>query len=144
MPQSLANVTTHMVFSTKNRSPMLQPDVKKRVLPYLAATLNNHGCPCLAVGGVEDHVHLLFQLGRTIALAQVAEKVKTGSSKAVGPGLTWQSGYGAFAISSGDVEAARHYVLTQEEHHRKVSFQDEYRELLRAAGIEWNEGYVWD
>jgi REP element-mobilizing transposase RayT len=148
MPQSLDNVLVHLVFSTKNRTAWLTPAVREELAPYLVGVLRNHGCRPLQVGGVEDHVHLLFALTRTKSISQIVEEVKTGSSKWVKtkgvPSFAWQVGYGVFSVSPEDVDAAIKYVRDQESHHKKVSFMDEFRTLMREAGIEIDERYVWD
>jgi putative transposase len=148
MPQSLANVALHLVFSTKNRSMVLSAEIGEELHPYLARTLNSLGCPPIQVGGVEDHVHLLFRMSRTTSVAEVVEGVKTGSSKWLKTqGITdfaWQSGYGVFSVGSHDIETVAAYVRNQPAHHAKTSFQDEYRALLHDAGIEFDERYVWD
>src|SRR5581483_1141630 len=116
MPQSLARVLVHLVFSTKNRAPVLAPEVRAELHPYLAAVLANDDCPSLQVGGVEDHVHLLFSLSRTRTIAQVVENVKTSSSKWLktkGTQLTdfyWQAGYGAFSVSRSQADEVVEYI----------------------------------
>ena len=116
----------------------------------MAGIHSNHGCPALLINGVEDHVHILCQLGRTISIADLIREVKTASSEWVksqpsGPrDFSWQSGYGVFSVSQSLVEKVRDYIATQEEHHRKKTFQDELRALFRRHGIEFDERYVWD
>ena len=118
--------------------------------PYLAGTLDKIDCPSLRVGGVADHVHLFFGLARTRTVAEVVEAVKTSSSKWIktkGPefsGFRWQSGYGAFSTSQSDADTVVNYVANQESHHRKMTFQDEYRKLLERYRINYDETYVWD
>ena len=150
MPQSLAHVLVHLIFSTKNREPILAPGLRTELFPYLSGVLNHDGCPSLRVGGVTDHVHLLFGLSRTRAIAGVVENVKTSSSKWIktrDPALGhfhWQAGYAAFSVSQSAVEAVRDYVRRQPEHHAEQSFQDEFRDWLRRYELEWDERYVWD
>jgi putative transposase len=148
MPQSLARVLVHLVFSTKNRQPFLAADLRKRTFGYLGATLNAIDCPVVSTGGVADHVHLLFVLGRTIALSKVVEEVKKESSKwakeNIHASFYWQNGYGAFSVSPSNVEQVKSYIENQEEHHRTMTFQEEFLELLRRHEIEWDERYVWD
>jgi putative transposase len=151
MPQSLAQIYLHIVFSTKERRPCLHDAlVRDEVHNYLGGTCNNLDCPVLRVGGVADHVHILCRLGRSISVADLVRELKRESSKWLktkGPDLAdfhWQNGYGAFSISPGHVEAVRRYIETQEEHHRAVTFQDEFRRLLTKYGLEWDERYVWD
>ena len=116
----------------------------------LGGTASNLGCPPVVVGGVTDHVHLLFQLGRTISIATALGKIKSTSSLWVNQtrGLLdpfhWQGGYGAFSVSPSEVEAVRTYIRRQREHHAQQDFQDELREMLQRHEITWDERYVWD
>ena len=150
MPQSLARVLVHLVFSTKNRVPVLTPEIREELHPYLAVVLTNDGCPSLQVGGVEDHVHLLFALSRTRTIAEVVENVKTSSSKWLKTKwkalaeFHWQSGYGAFSVSRSQTDEVIDYIRRQEEHHKSRTFQQEYRRFLELHGIEYDEHYVWD
>ena len=151
MPQSLARVVLHVVFSTKNREPFLKDDdVRRRLHAYMAGVLQRIGCEPILIGGVEDHVHVLCNLSRTVTIAQLVEEAKKSPSKWVkeqGPQYReffWQSGYGAFSVSQSNVEQVRAYIATQGEHHRKVSFQDEFRALCRKHGVEIDERYAWD
>jgi len=148
--QSLSRVIVHLVFSTKNRHPFLASSVRAELHPYIGGILRGQGCVPLQTGGVEDHVHTLFVLPRTKTVAQIAEEVKRSTSVWIKPKLDnlrtfgWQSGYGAFSISHRDIDAAVHYIQTQEIHHQRVSFQDEYRALMKEVGIEIDERYAWE
>jgi putative transposase len=151
MPQSLAQIYLHIVFSTKHRYPWLKPkQLQSDLHAYLAAMLNNMQCPCLIAGGVEDHVHILCRLGRTTTIADLVRDIKKASSSMLTDrsealrGFHWQNGYGAFSISPSHVEALVAYIHNQEQHHRRESFQDEYRRLLAKYGLEYDERYVWD
>jgi putative transposase len=151
MPQSLARVVVHLAFSTKHREPFLKDaDLRERLHAYMAGVLQKIGCETILIGGVEDHVHLLCNLSRTITIAELVEEAKKATSKwmkAQGPHYReffWRGGYGAFSVSQSNVERVRAYIATQEEHHRKVSFQDEFRALCRKHGVEMDERYVWD
>jgi REP element-mobilizing transposase RayT len=150
MPQSLAKVYLHAVLSTKNREPVLADGWRDELFAVLGGTANNLGCPSLTVGGVADHVHLLFQLGRTITIADAVGKIKSTSSVWVNqtrglPGaFHWQNGYAAFSVSQSNVEGVREYIRRQPEHHAGQEYQDELREWLRKYEIEWDERYVWD
>ena len=151
MAQSLAKILLHTVFSTKDRRPFLRDEpLREELHRYLGGILTHLDCQPLIIGGVEDHVHLLFALSRTATVADVVKELKRGSSvwlKTKSPALAdfaWQNGYGVFSIGQSQVEAARAYVAGQAEHHRKISFQDELRELLRRYEIEFDERYVWD
>jgi putative transposase len=150
MPQSLSRILVHLVFSTKNRVPVLPPAIQAELHPYMAGTLANLDCPSLQVGGVEDHVHLLFGLSRTRTVAEVVESVKTSSSKWLKTKAEdlaqfhWQSGYGAFSVSQSDADAEVAYIQNQAKHHLKMTFQDEYRRLLKRYRVDFDERYVWD
>lgn len=149
MPQSLANVVLHIVFSTKHRQPfLLEPVVRDAMTGYLVGTLRNLKCPSLIVGFVKDHVHILCNLSRTLAIAELIEEIKTSSSvriKEEGPTLKdfhWQNGYGAFSVSQSNVDEVKRYIANQEEHHRTRTLQEEFRLFLEKHGIEYDERYV--
>jgi putative transposase len=151
MPQSLSNVLIHVVFSTKLRQPYLNtPDLRGTMTGYIVGILRNMKCPSLIVGAVDDHTHILCSLHRTTTIAQLIEEVKTSSSariKEEGSSLKdfhWQNGYGAFSVSPSNIEQVKTYIAGQEEHHRKRTFQEEYRLMLERHGIEYDERYVWD
>jgi putative transposase len=149
MPQSLASVLVHIIFSTKNRLPLLKaPELRSQVHSYLTATLRELNCEPLQVGGVEDHVHLLSTLSRTIAVSELIKNLKTSSTRIVKDkghrDFGWQSGYGAFSVSPSTKESVIAYITDQEAHHRKVTFQDEFRAFLGKHGIKFDERYVWD
>jgi REP element-mobilizing transposase RayT len=150
MPQSLARIYLHLVFSTKNREPAIIASVRESLHAYIATVLKNLDCHANLINSVEDHVHLLFELARTVSVSQVVEEVKKSSSKwiktqaGVSAGFAWQSGYGAFSVSQSNVEGVRAYIATQREHHRKQSFQEELRALLAKHQIAFDERYVWD
>jgi REP element-mobilizing transposase RayT len=151
MSQSLAKILIHTVFSTKERRPFLHDrPLREELHRYLGGILSNLECQPIIVGGVEDHVHLLCALSRTCEPAELVKEAKRGSSiwlKTKSPDLhdfAWQSGYGMFSIGFSQIESVRNYIAAQEEHHRKVSFQDEFRQLLQRYEIEFDERYVWD
>lgn len=150
MPQSLSQVVVHVIFSTKNREPWLNAKVRPELFAYLATVARNAGCECQRVGGVSDHVHLAIGLSRTLTLAVLVEELKTSSSKWLKTkapqlaGFGWQRGYGAFSVGPKDLAALCDYIDTQEAHHAKRSFQDEYRAFLAKYGVTFDERYVWD
>lgn len=151
MPQSLADVLIHVVFSTKNRAPFLKsPEVREHLNGYMVGAMDNLGCPPLITRSVEDHLHVLRQLSRTMSISQLVKEIKATSSawlKEQGPGLAdfyWQARYGAFSVSHSNKEQVKEYIAQQEEHHRKRTFQEEFRLLLVRHGIEFDERYVWD
>lgn len=151
MPQSLSQVLVHLVFSTKNRHPWLKAPLRPSLHAYMAGTVRElDRCECYRAGGVEDHVHLAIRLSRTITIADLVQKVKTSSSRwvkekdaALG-GFAWQKGYASFSAYYLGLSGLLAYIDGQEEHHRKVGFQDEYRNLLNEHGIDFDERYVWD
>lgn len=150
MPQSLSKVILHIIFSTKNREPWIDPAMRPRMHAYLAAICRDLGAQAFRVDGAADHVHIVTTLPRTLSQAQIVEQAKKTSSKwikALEPryrGFFWQRGYGAFSVSVSQLDAVLQYLHTQEEHHRTRTFQEEYRELLCRHGIEFDEQYVWD
>ena len=150
MPQSLGNIIIHVTFSTKHREPFLHDGIKQRMHEYLASIVRNHGSECYRAGGIEDHVHIAIRLARTMSVADLVEQVKTGSSRWVKTQdercqkFAWQTGYAAFSAYYKDVDRLLAYIDGQVEHHRRQSFQDEYRSLLIENGIDFDERYVWD
>jgi REP element-mobilizing transposase RayT len=149
MPHTLGYVLLHVIFSTKDRQPSLTDAVRGSTHAYLATVARNEGCECYRVGGVSDHVHLAIRLSRTLTIAKLVEELKTSSSKWLktqSPLLhdfAWQRGYGVFSVSPSDLSALIAYIDTQEAHHAKQSFQDEFRRFLKRYGIEWDEQHVW-
>ena len=150
MAQSLAKNLVHLIYSTKNRAACLDAEVRPALFAYKAGILKEWDSPALVIGGVADHLHVLFRLSKNHALARIVEEVKKGSSKwiktqgAAFGGFHWQNGYGAFSVSQSNVEQVRRYIERQDEHHRRTAFQEEFREFLRRHGIEYDERYVWD
>ena len=151
MPQSLSVVYVHLVFSTKDRCPFLRDEhVRARLHAYLGEVSKRLDCPPMLVGGVEDHVHILARFGRTITQAEWVKEVKRVSNqwlKQQSPayaGFEWQGGYADFSVSYSDLEEVKEYIDRQEEHHRKMTLQEELRTLLRKHEVEWDERYVWD
>jgi putative transposase len=150
MPQSLSNVLLHTIFSTKNREPWLDAEVRSRMHAYLATICRHLGCQFVHAGGVSDHVHIITALPRTITQAKLIEQIKKTSSKWIKSvdrryhGFLWQRGYAAFSVSPSQLKAVLKYVDEQQEHHRTRTFQEEYREVLRKHGVPFDERYVWD
>jgi REP-associated tyrosine transposase len=139
----------HVIFSTKNRAPQITDEIRPRLYPYIGGILRGETGCLLAIGGMPDHVHLLISLGRTISMADLVRLIKSNSSRWVHDTFAdhefaWQSGYGAFSVSKSQLPIVHRYVDTQAEHHRTMSYQDEFREFLRNHEIEWDERYVWD
>lgn len=150
MPQSLASVLVHLVFSTKHREPWITEAIEPELHKYLSTIFRGCDSPALLVGGYNDHIHALFSLSRKWTIASIVEEVKTSSSKGIKTKgeefrqFHWQSGYGAFSVSQSNVEQVRAYIANQKEHHTKQDFHHEYRFLLKKYQIEFDEQYVWD
>ena len=151
MSQSLVQIYLHIVFSTKDREPFLKDKLfRERTHAYLAGICHKLESPSLIVGGVEDHVHILCRLSKKLDVATFLRELKRDSSKWVkeeAPALAtfhWQAGYGAFSVSPFHVDPLKCYIAAQEQHHRRESFQDEFRRLCRKYGVEIDERYVWD
>ena len=138
----------HLVFSTKNRVPNIADAWRGRLHAYLGGVVRNlEGVP-EAIGGVIDHVHLLVGLRATARLADIVRDVKAVSSRWVHEetgdrAFSWQEGYGAFTVSASQRDIVRKYIARQEEHHRERTFQEEYVELLKRSGVEYDGRYLW-
>ena len=150
MSQSLSLVILHLIFSTKDRFPCLDPITRQNLHAYLGSVARNSTCEAYRVGGTADHVHLAVRLCRTLTIAELIEELKTSSSKWIKkqrPGLhrfSWQRGYGAFSVGTNDLDALITYIANQEEHHRVRTFQEEYLALLRKYGVQYDERYIGD
>jgi len=150
MGQSLAKNLIHLIFSTKDRRPLLDDVVRESLHAYIAGIFKEQDSPCLAINFVADHVHVLFCLNKNAALAEVIMQAKKGASrwmKTQGPRYAdfgWQNGYGAFSVSQSSVANVRHYIANQAEHHRVVTFQEELRAFLKRHEIEYDERYIWE
>lgn len=139
-----------MVFSTKNREPILTPDIHLDLQAYIGGIVGNLDGILLKAGSVADHLHLLIAHPRTCAPAHVVKEIKAGSSKWLKTrdpryaAFHWQTGYGMFSVSPSHRPAVETYLANQADHHRKITFQDEYRKLLQKYAIAYDERYVWD
>jgi putative transposase len=150
MPQSLAKVLIHLIYSTKQRERLLKERVRDELHAYSATIFKALDCHALLINSVEDHVHIVFDLARTRTISDVVEEVKKSTSKWLktkGPEFAqfhWQAGYGAFSVSQSNLDQVLKYVANQQEHHRTKTFQEEYREFLKRYGVAFDERYVWD
>lgn len=150
MSQSLANILLHLIFSTKDRRGWLWNDIRSRAHAFLAEAVRQCQCEAYRVGGTEDHVHLALRLSRSISVADLVKRIKICSSKWLkeqSPLLkdfAWQKGYGVFSLGASQKDSLLNYIDRQEEHHRKQTFQDEYRAFLQKYQINYDEQYVWD
>lgn len=151
MAQSLARVTLHLIFGTKNRHAFLKDQTERQKLYfYLGGILRDLECPSLIINGMPDHTHVLFELARTASISDVVEGLKGSSSKWVKtsmPGcrdFAWQRGYAVFSVSITSVDSVRAYIANQEEHHRTRSYQDEMQEFFRAHAFTEAETSFWE
>ena len=150
MSQSLVKNLLHLIFSTKHRRAWIPKSVRDELFAYQAGICQQWNSPALTIGGVGDHVHILFSSSKNHALKRVVEEIKKGSSKWMkshgvkDSGFCWQRGYAAFSVSESNTAEVKHYIEHQKEHHDKVSFQDELHELFACHGVYYDERYVWD
>ena len=148
MSHTYCSALFHCVFSTKDRRTTILPEVQERLWAYMGGIARENGMTALAVGGTDDHAHLLLSLPSTETVAEAMRKIKSGSSLWMHEGcglmgFEWQKGYGAFSIGCSQVEATVAYIAGQQEHHRKRDFQAEFLEILKRHGIEYDRRYVW-
>jgi putative transposase len=150
MPQSLSRVYVHLTFSTKNRVPIIDPGIRDRLFDYLGGICKGLECNPLQVGGYNNHVHILCLLSRKIAQMDLLEEVKKRSSKWIKTidekyaNFYWQDGYGIFSVNPKETDVVVNYIKNQEEHHKHVSFQEEFLAFLKKYGVDYDERYVWD
>lgn len=148
MPQTLSFNLVHIVFSTKDRVPLINDGVRDDLHAYMAGTARKIGCECFRVGGVRDHVHLAINLPPTKMAAKVVSEIKTASAAWMKRrGITnfaWKRGYGLFSVSPADIDPLTRYIDQQETHHRRRSFEDEMRAFFAKYHVAFDERYVWD
>jgi REP element-mobilizing transposase RayT len=147
---SFVRNTHHIVFSTKHRKPCLTPSVRPELFAYMGGIARKRKSLLMEAGGIADHVHLLVAAHPTLCVSDLVRDIKSGSSRwmqenaSTPQSFSWQSQYGSFSVSLSMEETVRAYIRSQEEHHRKQTFQDEFRILLKRHGFEWDERYVWN
>jgi REP element-mobilizing transposase RayT len=140
----------HIVFSTKNREPWITDDLKGNLYAYMGGILRERKCVLMDAGGMPDHVHLFVAMHQTISIADLVRDVKSGSSLWIHDeypkrkGFAWQTKYGAFSVSLSMEEKVAAYIRNQKEHHRKQTFQEEFRAMLDRHGFEYDERYIWE
>ena len=150
MSQSLHQKYGHLIFSTKNRDKLITRDIESRLYEYIGGIVHGMNGSIIEINGVEDHVHLLIRESKSVADQDFMGQLKGESSRWVNQTFTdhahfgWQAGYGWFSVAAKNLDAAVHYVQKQKEHHKTVSFQDEYRSFLQQYNVEYDERYVWD
>ncbi len=144
---SYTNLLYHIVFGTKGRAPLILPTFRPRLHEYLGGIVKGLNCVPIEINGVADHVHLLVRLQPVISVSDFLAKLKSNSSgwtrRNHSRQFRWQVRYAAFSVSESQVPTVRRYIRNQEQHHRKMSFEDELKALLRAHRIEFDEKYLW-
>lgn len=149
MANTYSAVYHHIVFSTKNREPLISPVIESRVWGYLGGVVRENGCVPLRIGGIETHVHLLVVMSPSVATSELVKQIKVASThwiRANFPGLEsfgWQDGFGVFSVSKSSVDEVARYIDNQREHHRHKSFEEEYRAFLDKPGVDFDERYVF-
>ena len=150
MTQSLSKLIVHIIFGTKHREPVIARELRTEVESYLGGILRNLKCPSIEIGCQPEHVHILCCLSKNLSLAGLLEDVKKSSSKWIKTkgsllrGFSWQGGYAGTSVSQSNVEAVRCYIRNQDAHHRKLTFQEEFRAFLERHEIDFDERYVWE
>ncbi len=150
MPQSFACMNAHIVFSTKNRDPLIMPDMAPRRYDYIGGICRETDNSLVAAGGMADHVHLIVSLGKQTPVADVVRTVKANSSRWIHEtfanllGFAWQGGYGAFAVSYSQMDQVRQYIAGQHEHHRVRTFKEEFVAMQKRHNISYDERCLWD
>jgi len=150
MPQSLAKILVHIIFSTRHREPLISDGIRPKLYSYITGILENWECSLIQTGGTKDHIHLLCTLSKNHAACKILEQVKKNSSKWIKTQgfefskFQWQNGYGIFSINQSSVEQVQEYIKNQENHHKKMTFQEEFRKFLQKYQIPFDERYVWD
>jgi putative transposase len=148
VPQTCGNLLIHLIFSTKERKPLITPSFRSGLLAYLGGIVRGMQGTALCINGTTDHVHMLVRIRPSQSVAEIARVVKTNSSRWLHEkgeeGFAWQAGYGAFSVSESNVRAVTEYIGRQEQHHAKTSFQEEFVAFLKKNGVAYDERYVWD
>ncbi|MBK7709477.1 MAG: IS200/IS605 family transposase [Acidobacteria bacterium] len=147
MPHTYTNLLYHIVFSTKDRLPFITPTIRPRLYEYMGGAIRGTGGICLEIGGIEDHIHLLVKLKPTLPVSEFLRELKPNvtnwARRELNAKFEWQNGYGAFSVGESQVASVRGYIQNQVEHHKRVSFEEEFKTLLIAAGMEFDERYLW-
>lgn len=149
MGSTLTNLIAHIVFSTKDRFPVISESIQDRICEYTGGIIRGEGGVLLAIGGAPDHVHMLAKIKTDRSMAEMVKRIKGNSSRwinnsrLVAGHFNWQDGYGAFSVSQSQCELVKQYILGQKEHHRIKTFQEEFVEFLTKQGLEYDEKYLW-
>ncbi len=150
MPQSLAKILLHVTFSTKNRAPLIPEAVQADLYGYIAGTCRGQKSEAYRVGGTEDHLHIACTLPRTLAVSKLVQEIKASSSAWIKQRdsrcreFAWQAGYGAFSLGQSQLDVLIRYIDAQHEHHKTMTFQEEFIEFLKKYEVDYDERYIWD
>ncbi len=150
MSQSLIDIPLHLVFSTKERTPWIQPDIEEELYQFISGVCRNIGCTVIKINGVEDHIHVLAQLGRSMSISKLISEMKSNSSRWIKSkgdhyrDFSWQGVYGGFAVSRRNIESANKYLSLQKEHHKTITFKEEFLAMLKQAQVPYDEKFLWD
>jgi putative transposase len=150
MSHTYSNLLTHFIFSTKDRAPLIEHAIRERVITYLGGITRELKGVALATNAVADHVHILIHMPADVAAAEIMRVVKTNSSRWIHEqwpsrkSFAWQAGYGAFSVSESNCAAVREYIARQEEHHRRMTFQEEFVAFLKRHHVEYDPKYIWE
>ncbi len=149
MGSTLTNLLYHVIFSTKDRKPTIIPEIRDELHRYLGGIVKGEGGVLLQIGGMPDQIHMVIKLKPVYTLSEIMQKVKGSSSKWINEQnqltdrFSWQEGYGAFTVSESQIPAVIQYVREQENHHRTLSFKDEFVLILKRHGVKYDERYLW-
>jgi putative transposase len=149
MAHSYTHLLSHLIFSTKDRAPYIDAELKAQLHPYLGGIIRELGGGAVCINGSKDHVHMLAWFPGSLAVAAAMRVVKTNSSRWVHEtwaerrSFAWQTGYAAFSVSQSNADQVRRYIDAQEEHHRRTTFEEELVAFLKRHGIEYDERYIW-
>ncbi len=150
MPSTYTNLLYHIVFSTKDRIPLITDNLQEELYKYIGGIIRGEGGIELEIGDTKDHIHILAKFKPALSVSDMLNKIKANSSKWANDHkmkyrkFGWQEGYAAFSVSESQVPAVREYIRKQEEHHRKQTYQEEFVALLERHGIEYDPKYLWD
>lgn len=149
MAQTLTSLYVHVIFSTKNRTNLILPEIEKELFAYIGGILNNNESKLLSANGTQNHIHLLISISKNIGLSKVIGDIKRDSSKWLKTkhrdlqSFKWQDGYGAFSVGYTQIEDVKKYIANQKIHHSEIGFEDELRYFLRKYNVEYDEQYIW-
>lgn len=149
MPNTYTNIFFHVIFSVKERRPLLSPNLQYKLYPYVGGIAKKNKFQTISIGGTDNHIHILLSLRPDITISKAVQLIKGGSSKWIHNNFldlkifSWQEGYGAFTVSTSQIDNVKRYITNQEQHHKKIDFKQEYRELLKINNIDFDEEYLF-